>query len=229
MTRVVNMNKLYVTQIFESVQGEGFHTGRPAVFIRFAGCNLNCDFCDTKFSQKKESGEPLTPQQIIDTIKAKQYKSDFVVLTGGEPMVQDFNALCDLTNRLRGLGYYVAMESNGAVPIDRHTLKLDWLTISPKTAIFWTFADELKLLYDGTQDLRFYEQFTGFTYFYLQPILPEETPITMNGSGKVGLVSGGLDQLVYKYALAFHKVFKAIKKRPLWRMSFQAHKLIGIS
>lgn len=210
------MNKLYVTQIFESVQGEGFHTGRVAIFIRFAGCNLNCDFCDTKFSQKKEAGKPLTPAQIVDTIKAEQYKSDFIVLTGGEPMVQDFNALCELVRRLKSLRYYVAMESNGSIPInDRHTLKLDWLTISPKTALFWTFGDELKLLYDGTQDLEFYEQFSGFTYFYLQPILPENQFVMW-------------EETRVLVRAAFKRVFEAVKARPVWRISFQAHKLIGI-
>lgn len=217
------MNKLYVNQIFESVQGEGFHTGRAAIFVRFAGCNLECSFCDTKFSRKKEDGKPLEPQQILDTIKAREYKSKFVVLTGGEPMVQSYNALCHLIQRLKDLGYYVAMETNGVVKTYKHAMKLDWITVSPKNIPFWASGDELKLLYDGTQDLDFYEA-CPFKYFYLQPILSAQRFVFFAPSGELA----EFEQNVKEVTEAFEKVRRVVMARPVWRMSFQAHKLIGI-
>jgi len=207
--------KLYVNQIFESVQGEGYYTGRLAIFIRFAGCNLRCDFCDTKFARERTDGTPLTTHQIMAAIKGRKYQSKFVVLTGGEPMLQDFLMLVELTHKLRRAGYYVAIESNGTLAVDRNTLGLDWITISPKSEEpFWTFGDELKLLYDGTQDLEYYEQFKEFKYFYLQPILPDDM-IVLTDKKRIQVLK------------AFEKVLKAVKKRGIWRVSFQTHKLVG--
>lgn len=224
--------KLYVNQIFESVQGEGFHTGRLAIFIRFAGCNLRCDFCDTKYAWEKESGRPYSPKQLLASLKSREYVAasqvtpfgdkapranpiKFVVLTGGEPMLQDFQMLSELIRKLKRAGYYVAIESNGTMAVDRRTLKLDWITISPKSEEpFWIFGDELKLLYDGTQDLEYYEQFKEFKYFYLQPILPEDK-FVMTDKKRIEVLG------------AFEKVLNAVKKRGPWRVSFQTHKLVG--
>ena len=204
------MNKLHVSEIFAGIQGEGFHTGRPAKFVRFAGCNLNCKFCDTKYAWEKGISMTYEPRELVDILSAGK-KLGFIVLTGGEPMIQDQEALEEFVRILKCKGYRVAMETNGTKAIDRIRLPLYWVTISPKTAIFHTKGDELKLLYDGTQDLKFYERFE-FEYFYLQPILPVE-----------GFSSN--NQFVFKEA--FKKVEKAVLERPIWRVSFQAHKLVG--
>ena len=109
-----------INDIFYSLQGEGYNTGRAAVFIRFAGCNLRCSFCDTEFDTYRE----MTDEEIITAIK--DYPARFVVLTGGEPTLQVDEAFVDL---LHQHGFEVAMESNGTRPAPKN---LDWLTVSPK-------------------------------------------------------------------------------------------------
>ncbi|MBR1450011.1 MAG: radical SAM protein, partial [Prevotella sp.] len=132
-----------VNDIFYSLQGEGRNTGRAAVFIRFAGCNLRCPFCDTDFDAYRE----MTDADILSAIAA--YPSRFVVLTGGEPTLQVDEAFVDL---LHSRGYEVAMESNGTRPAPRN---LDWLTVSPKRSDErklisdkWRQPDELKVVFD---------------------------------------------------------------------------------
>ena len=135
-----------VNDIFYSLQGEGRNTGRAAVFIRFAGCNLRCPFCDTEFDSFRE----MTDKEIIETIDCILQTTDcrpqttdyrpqttdyrlqairpLVVLTGGEPTLQVDETFVDL---LHQHSYEVAMESNGTRPAPRN---LDWLTVSPKIA-----------------------------------------------------------------------------------------------
>ena len=110
-----------VNEIFYSLQGEGRHTGRAAVFVRFSGCNLRCPFCDTDFAAYK-------PMAIADIMNAISPWSEcgFVVLTGGEPSLQVDDALVEELHRA---GFYVAVETNGT-----HALpdSVDWVTWSPK-------------------------------------------------------------------------------------------------
>lgn len=142
-----------INDIFYSLQGEGHNTGRAAVFVRFAGCNLRCPFCDTEFDTYRE----MTVDDIVTAIKAQLHighqTSDFrhlVVLTGGEPTLQVDEAFVDL---LHQHGFEVAMESNGTRPAPRN---LDWLTVSPKEvggAVVRgsegaRFPDELKIIFD---------------------------------------------------------------------------------
>ena len=114
------MKTFRVNDIFYSLQGEGRNTGRAAVFVRFAGCNLRCPFCDTEFDTFRE----MTAEEIVVAIS--QFPARFVVLTGGEPTLQVDEAFVDL---LHQHGFEVAMESNGTRPAPNN---LDWLTVSPK-------------------------------------------------------------------------------------------------
>lgn len=202
-----------VIEIFESIQGEGFNAGRPAIFVRFAGCNLHCEFCDTKYSWVL--GEEYSVDGILK--KIVEYNARLVVLTGGEPLIQDHEELAELVNRLRWMQREVAMESNGVILLDRQKIRIDWLTISPKTALFNAVGNELKLLYDGTQDVEFYEQF-NFEYFYLQPILPEKDLIHCGDVAE-------FMKVVYKRV---QLCVEEAKRRTKWRVSFQAHKILGI-
>ena len=119
-----------VNEIFYSLQGEGRNTGRAAVFVRFAGCNLRCPFCDTEFDTYRE----MTAEEIIaevdecrkDVSPCDAYSKPLLVLTGGEPTLQVDEAFVEL---LHQHGYEVAMESNGILPAPKN---LDWLTVSPK-------------------------------------------------------------------------------------------------
>ena len=115
------MVKTYsINEMFYSLQGEGYHVGTPAVFIRFAGCNLACPFCDTQHRH----GTRKTLDEIVDFVAG--HKARLVVLTGGEPALQVDAALVE---ELHAIGKYVAIETNGT-----HTVPsgIDWITLSPK-------------------------------------------------------------------------------------------------
>lgn len=144
-----------VNDIFYSLQGEGRHTGRAAVFVRFAGCNLRCSFCDTDFSAYRE----MSDQEIVE--EACRYPARFVVLTGGEPTLQVDAALIDA---FHDRGFYVAMESNGT---HRPPENLDWLTCSPKQGVAISECDELKCIFDGQSPLC--DADIKARYRYLQP------------------------------------------------------------
>ena len=145
-----------INDIFYSLQGEGRNTGRAAVFVRFAGCNLRCPFCDTQFGTFRT----LTDRQILDEMDA--FPARFVILTGGEPTLQ---ADDDFIRLLHRNGYEVAMESNGTrVPPEG----IDWLTCSPKGPVAISRCDELKCIFDGdASHINTYG--IQATYRYLQP------------------------------------------------------------
>ena len=109
-----------INEIFYSLQGEGYHTGTPAVFIRFSGCNLKCSFCDTQH----EAGTLMTDDEIIAEVS--KYPAVTVILTGGEPSLWIDDALID---RLHEAGKYVCIETNGTRPLPE---SVDWVTCSPK-------------------------------------------------------------------------------------------------
>ena len=145
-----------VNQIFYSLQGEGRNTGRAAVFVRFAGCNLHCSFCDTDFSSWRE----MSDDEIVAAIS--QYPTRLVVLTGGEPTLQVDRPLVDL---LHAHGYEIAMESNGT----RHPVEgIDWRTCSPKEHVAITKCNELKCVFDGDAS-SVDDRGISADYYYLQP------------------------------------------------------------
>lgn len=115
------MTEFRIVEIFESLQGEGYNTGMPAIFIRFAGCNLNCVWCDTNFRQYTR----FTLEQLLT--KVKQYTSKNIIITGGEPTM--VKALPELLLPLKQAGYYIAIESNGLGKVDP---LIDYIALSPK-------------------------------------------------------------------------------------------------
>lgn len=145
-----------VNDIFYSLQGEGRNTGRAAIFIRFAGCNLKCPFCDTDFSQYVE----MSDEDILNRIKS--YPSRFVVLTGGEPSLQVDRLLVDL---LHSHGYELAMETNGTHPI---VDGIDWITCSPKGNTVIKRCNELKCIFEETTQVPD-DHGISAEYKYLQP------------------------------------------------------------
>lgn len=199
---------LRLAEIFYSLQGEGFHAGTPAVFIRMAGCNLSCAFCDTDFSLK----ERLTPDEVVARIA--EYPARFVVLTGGEPTIQP-EAVRALVQALHARGYYVTMETNGT---STDTLGVDWVTVSPKLSQGgdWKLrtGDELKLVYEG-QDLAFFED-SAFTHYFLQP---KEIRTAQFGKGE-------RDEEATRAEWA--RTIDATLARPRWKLSFQLHKTLGL-
>ena len=146
-----------INEIFYSLQGEGYHTGTPAIFVRFSGCNLCCDFCDTQH----EEGIMMTDEEIIAEVK--KYPAVTVVLTGGEPSLWIDD---DFIDRLHEAGKYVCIETNGTRVLPE---SIDWVTCSPKqgTKLEITRMDEVKVVYEG-QDISIYESLLA-EHFYLQP------------------------------------------------------------
>jgi 7-carboxy-7-deazaguanine synthase (Cx14CxxC type) len=205
-----------VKEIFYTLQGEGANAGRPAVFCRFAGCNLwtgreadragaVCNFCDTDFvGVGPDGGKFATATDLADAIAARWPTSErqnrFVVCTGGEPLLQLDTAAVDA---LHARGFAVAVETNGTQPAPAG---LDWICVSPKAnaPLALTRGDELKLVFPqpGVDPARF--ESLEFGQFFLQPMdgpaLEENTRAAMN------------------YCLA----------NPRWRLSLQTHKLLGI-
>lgn len=156
-----------INEIFYSLQGEGFHTGTPAVFVRFSGCNLKCSFCDTRH----EDGVMMSDEDILAEVQ--KYPARMVILTGGEPSLwidEDFIAL------LHRAGKYVCIETNGTHPLPEG---IDWVTCSPKQGGKLRLArmDEVKVVYEG-QDLASYEDLPA-RHFFLQPCSCRNTAETV--------------------------------------------------
>jgi 7-carboxy-7-deazaguanine synthase len=118
--------KYKINEIFVSIQGEGLHTGLLTTFIRFAGCNLRCKWCDTLYSQTSEKGEELTLKEILEVLNKNHTR--YVCLTGGEPLVQDKISM--LVKELFRSGHEVDIETNGSIPISDAVEGLDEVFIS---------------------------------------------------------------------------------------------------
>lgn len=193
-----------VNEIFYSLQGEGYYTGTSAVFVRFAGCNLRCPFCDTDHA----ASQPMSADDILEAIAP--YPAKMVVLTGGEPSLYVDE---ELVNRLHAADKYLTIETNGTHPLPQG---IDWVTLSPKFHAFpaaqsakarpvLTCCDELKLLYLGRElpDVSFIQA----RHYFLQPC----------DTGDAAECSRLLRSAV-SYCL----------EHPEWRLSLQTHKLIGV-
>jgi 7-carboxy-7-deazaguanine synthase len=155
---------LQLAEIFYSVQGEGTWTGTPAVFVRLAGCNLSCSFCDTDYALKFFA----SVADVVVRVRAEGGDCPMVILTGGEPLAQhETRALIDA---LRADGRRVHIESNGTLPTD---LPDDvWLTVSPKERLADAMAhraDEAKLIVDGRVPVEWLAAFPARTRVFLQP------------------------------------------------------------
>lgn len=210
-----------VKEIYYTLQGEGANAGRPAVFLRFSGCNLwsglqegrekgpgGCSrWCDTDFvgTNGTNGGKFTSPSELVEVVQRLGPTDDteerrFVVLTGGEPLLQVDEPLIDA---LHAAGYSIAVETNGTV---EPPSGVDWLTVSPKknSALRVFEGQELKLVFpqSGMDPQQFEEM--QFERFYLQPLDgPDRQANT---------------ELAIEYCLS----------HPLWRLSVQTHKYIGI-
>jgi 7-carboxy-7-deazaguanine synthase len=205
-----------VKEIFYSLQGEGRNAGRPAVFCRFAGCNLwsgrerdrataACNFCDTDFiSTDGEGGGRFASAAALAKAVVRMWGGGsarpFVVLTGGEPLLQVDD---DLLRALHAADFEIAVETNGSLAAPPG---IDWITVSPKGAVplAQTEGNELKLVYPqpGVDPASF--ESLVFEHFFLQP---------MDGPEREESTAAAID-----YCL----------RHPRWRLSLQTHKFMGI-
>src|SRR3954454_12939390 len=213
------MAKKYgIREVFATLQGEGAQAGSPAVFLRFAGCNLGyevCPWCDTDWVKAHYLEDVEGTLALVARAAEEGFGGErpglLLVATGGEPSLQLDRPLSDA---LRARGYRISMESNGSPPGDGP--RVDGLTISPKQAGFaQKEGDELKLLFSGTgapgiapdvEAVRRIAEGTRFGHYFLQPI---DTP-----------TNGGPN-----YAETVRAVMEL---GPPWRMSVQTHKVTGI-
>jgi 7-carboxy-7-deazaguanine synthase len=207
-----------VKEIFPTLQGEGAQAGRRAVFLRFAGCNLwtgreedraaaICQFCDTDFvGMDGENGGRYEAVALATNVAALWGESRdhrYVVLTGGEPMLQVDNALVDA---LHNQGFEIAIESNGTISVHPG---IDWVCISPKAGsdVIQRSGDELKLVWpQAGSDIDSLENWQ-FAHFLIQPM----------DSG-----SAEANEANRKAAI------ELVSARPKWRLSLQNHKLLGL-
>ncbi len=207
-------------EIYYTLQGEGARTGRPAVFVRFAGCNLwsgreqhrseaVCRFCDTDFvgtdgpgGGKFRSAEALAAAVSASWPPGPQTGSPYAVCTGGEPLLQLDTAAIDA---LHAAGFEIGVESNGTIAAPAG---IDWLCVSPKgrAPLQQTSGDELKLVYPQEEPEAAPERFEhlDFKHFYLQPL---------DDRNRAAHTRAAFD-----YCL----------RHPRWQLSLQTHKIIGI-
>jgi 7-carboxy-7-deazaguanine synthase (Cx14CxxC type) len=210
------VSKYAVHEIFYSLQGEGVQAGRPAVFCRFAGCNLwsgreadrataICTFCDTDFVGTAGDGGGLFEGavELADAIERRWGRGGgqrFVVCTGGEPLLQ---LDAPLVSTLRARDFTVAVETNGTQPVPEG---VDWVCVSPKAGadLVQTSGNELKLVYPqaGAEPERF--ESLAFDYWFLQPLDDEQRDRHTEAA--------------IQYCL----------EHPRWRLSLQRHKFLGL-
>ena len=193
-----------VNEIFYSLQGEGYYSGTPAVFVRLSGCNLRCPFCDTRH----ESGREMSEKEIVEAVG--QYPARHVVVTGGEPALQLTESLVDA---LHAAGRYVAVETNGTHPLPDN---VDWVTLSPKSAfvdgaeVMLTRADEIKVVYDGIHDP---ERQLSTLHSQLSTLLFLQPCDTGDAARNRQITAATVEY---------------IKQHPEWRLSLQIHKILNI-
>lgn len=206
-----------IKEIFYTLQGEGAHAGRPAVFCRFAGCNLwtgresdragaVCQFCDTDFvgTDGERGGKFATPDALADVINglwpAAHAPSKYVVFTGGEPLLQLDRALIDA---MHARGFTIAIETNGTLPVPEG---VDWICVSPKmgSKLVVEKGNEIKVVIpQKDQELSAYEGL-DFENFFVQPM---DGPLA-----------------AFNTTLAI----ETCKRNPKWKLSLQTHKLLNI-
>jgi 7-carboxy-7-deazaguanine synthase (Cx14CxxC type) len=206
-----------IKEIFYTLQGEGAHAGRPAVFCRFSGCNLwtgreidrasaVCQFCDTDFvgTDGEGGGKFKTAGELAATIDAlwpsRYTASKYVVFTGGEPLLQ---LDAELIAAMHAVGFMIAIETNGTLPVPDG---VDWICVSPKmgSTLVVTKGSEIKVVIPQTgQDLAAYEHL-DFDNFFVQAM------------------DGPLAEFNTKLAI------ETCKRNPKWKLSLQTHKLLQI-
>ncbi len=203
MVGLENGTLLPLMESFYTLQGEGYHKGRAAYFIRIGGCDIGCHWCDVKDSWNSNLHPPTNISEIVSN--AKKF-SDTVVITGGEPLMWNMDPLCEA---LHLLGIQIHIETSGAYSISG---SWDWFCLSPKKNKLplksaYKNADELKMVIYNRDDLKFAEQqadnVNGECKLFLQPEWSRRKKVM---------------PIIVNYAL----------KNPKWKVSLQTHKYLNI-
>ncbi len=192
-----------IVETFHSIQGEGFWAGCNAFFIRLAGCEVHCPWCDQKETWSTKNYPLYTPEKLLKEVQ--KIKTKHIIITGGEPLSHD---LYPLTKTLQKSGAKIHLETSGAYPLTGY---FDWVTLSPKTykiphESIYDRVSELKVVIDNQDDLIWAESEAQKTKQdipkYLQP--QWDNPDSQN--------------LIFQYVL----------KNPQWRLGLQTHKYLGV-
>ena len=189
---------------FYSIQGEGTHSGKPSYFIRLAGCDVNCDWCDVKDSWDIDSSQYKSIDEITNEIN--KFSTDLVIITGGEPLMHN---LTDLTSALKKLGKKIHIETSGTHPVSGY---FDWICFSPKKFKkpldeFFKISNELKIIISKDSDFSWAE-------YLLRQIKNKPELILQAEWSKSEIINP--------------KILDYIKSNPKWRISLQTHKYLHV-
>ena len=194
---------LIVSETFESIQGEGFYSGSRSFFVRLAGCDIGCHWCDEKKSWPNDGFPRFKVNQLVKL--CSDSSSEIVIVTGGEPLMQD---LTEFTNKLYG-NKKIHLETSGAYPLSG---KWDWITLSPKKnklprKDIYSYVNELKIIIYNDSDFNFAleesKKVSENCLLYLQPEWSKKEK--------------NLEKI-----LSFNKTY------PEWKLSVQTHKYLGL-
>ena len=199
-----NGKKLPLVEDFYTVQGEGFHTGKPAYFIRLGGCDVGCHWCDAKFTWNSKLHPPVDVDAVIE--RAKSFPAQAIVITGGEPLLYPLDYL---TTELHNSGLDIFLETSGSQPLSG---RFDWICLSPKrqqppvTEIF-PLAHELKVIITSEADFAWAEENAAKVskrcMLYLQPEWSQ-------------------------FDNVMPAIVEYVKSNPRWNISIQSHKFMNI-
>ena len=198
-------NMLPVMEHFYTLQGEGYHQGKAAYFIRLGGCDVGCVWCDVKESWDKDAHPKMSTDQLIEAIH-KEASTGIIVVTGGEPLMHNLN---EMTSSMKQKGFQMHLETSGAHPLSGH---FDWICLSPKKfkaplENVIQAANELKIVVFNKSDFEWAEVYAAKVNvncrLYLQPEWEKAATIT---------------PLIVAY----------IKENPKWELSLQLHKYINV-
>jgi organic radical activating enzyme len=224
-----------INEVFYTLQGEGAHSGIPAVFVRFSGCNLRCPWCDTEFSDFTEMSADEIVREALSIYDIPNERRKMVVLTGGEPSLQVDTPLIDA---LHAAGFYICIETNGTRPLPDG---IDWITCSPKmvyqsegrsisetvyqrsglsakrSSLALKRVNEVKVVFTGTYDPEIWRSQLEAEHWLLQPLRYTGEWLLNNCDAFEDDRNDNLDDTV-RYILS----------HPFWRLSVQLHKIVGL-
>jgi organic radical activating enzyme len=196
--------QLPLMEAFYTIQGEGYHQGRAAYFIRLAGCDVGCVWCDVKESWDVNAHPIVSVQSIVN--EAVKHPGRLAVITGGEPLMHDLTELC---RQLHAQGFEINIETSGAYPLSGD---LDWICFSPKKfkkplPEFYQKAHELKVIVYHPSDFEFAEAFASEMNAHCKCYLQPEW--------------GKSDKML-------PQIIEYVKNHPKWEVSLQVHKYMNI-
>jgi organic radical activating enzyme len=196
--------RLPLVEEFFSLQGEGYHTGKAAYFVRLGGCDVGCSWCDSPFSWNPDLHPMVETKEIVERVIKSG--TDSVVVTGGEPLMWNLDYLC---NGIRNKNISTFIETSGAYSLSG---KWDWICLSPKKNMpplneICNVADELKVIIQDKSDFGWAEKYRGMVSSKCRLFLQPEWS---------------------RFETIIPEIVEYVKKNPLWRISLQVHKYMHI-